>query len=130
MLLALAFVAASCGGSPSPEDMMQETLSLWGEMTDILASVKDEASAKAAAGKLEALAGQMKELAEEGEKMEKELGLSPEEKAELENKFKPEFEKTMGRFMQEMMRIGMNQELNKHLETTMEKMGEIFGPMR
>jgi hypothetical protein len=97
--LGLAF-CAGCGDSP--DSVMQDTLSTMKEMSAVLQSVKDEASAKAAAPKLKAVGARMQDLAKRG----KAMNLSKEQETALVEKYKPQMEDAVKGVFPEMMRVG------------------------
>jgi hypothetical protein len=107
-------LCAGCGDSP--ESLMQDTLSSMKEMSSVLQSVKDEASAKAAAPKLNAIGARMQELGKRG----KAMNLSQEQQTALMEKYKPQMEEAVKGMFPEMMRVGMlgikDQEFNDALK--------------
>jgi hypothetical protein len=107
-------LCAGCGDSP--DSLMKDTLSNMKEMSGVLQSVKDEASAKAAAPKLKAIGARMQDLAKRG----KDMNLSPEQQTALMEKYKPQMEEAVKGMFPEMMRIGTmgikDQEFNDALK--------------
>jgi len=109
-----------CGGADpdTHEKVMRDSLDVMKEMTQVLAKITDEASAKQHAP----------ELAQIGERMEaideRQDALDPpsvERQQELEAQFGEELETVMRAFMEEGMRIAMNPALNKHVEDALPK---------
>ncbi len=94
-----------CGSATNPhEDLSSRALASMEEMGDILASIKDEASAREAVPRLERLGATMKEIAEEAKK----LGDPPAElkarlQASMDSK-SAEMEAKMGEFMKYMIK--------------------------
>ena len=102
-LLAIAglglMLCAGCGDSP--DSVMQDYLSCAKEMGTVMQSVKDEASAQAAAPKLKALGARMQDI----EKRQKALNLSKEEETALQAKYKPQMEEIAKGLVPDMMRV-------------------------
>jgi len=90
------------------EAVMKDSLACMNELVDALKNVKDEASAKAAASKIEAIAERMKKLKEEADKMPKP---STSEDQQLKEKYEKEMKQVQASLMSEAMRIGMNPKL-------------------
>jgi hypothetical protein len=106
---------AGCGGD-THESLMDESVSVMGEMTDVLKGVTDEASAKAAAGKLESLVAEMNGLKDRIEK----LGQPTQEQAQ----------KMMQKGMEQMQKMAefaqlMQEKVSKYpvLQEAFSKMG-------
>lgn len=105
--LGICFVLVGC--KKTHEDVMKGSLSCVKEMTDVMKTVKDEASAKAAAPKIKAIADRMKALGEEAKKMSEP---SKEEAQRLKEKYEPQMKEAMSAFMGEVMRITMDSKLS------------------
>ena len=119
--LSLPLLLLNVGCGDSGDAVMTDTIATMEEMNQVLTGVKDEASAKAAAPKLEALGTRMKEL----EKRGNDLKMSPAEREQLAEKYKAQLEKPVQELMQNMMRIAFNPELSKHIEGPMKNMGKV-----
>lgn len=117
VMVAALLVLGGCGDTH--ESVVKDTLSTMEEVVKVLEGVKDEASAKTAATKLEALGEEMKKMKEVHDKLGK-----PD--AETEKKLKEKYEKRLSevsqKLMQEMMRIATNPALGKHIQDAMGKM--------
>lgn len=109
-----------CGGE-TREALAESMMKSMDEMADVLVSVKDEASAKAAVGKLEAISATMKSLTDKI----KALGDAPADvQSKLDEKMKAkqaEIQKKMNTFMQNVM---SNPSLMEIIAPAMQKMGE------
>ena len=93
--LMLVLLAAACGGD-THEKVAEDKINLIEQIADILEDVTDDASADAAAKRIEALAGEMKAVNERA----KALGdPTPELNKQLEEKYKPRTQKILGRIM-------------------------------
>ncbi len=113
--LGAAFLCYGCGGD-SHESLNDETCDIFTEMTEIMATITDEASAKEAAPKIEALAVEFKDIVQR----EKSLGDPPDDvKRELEKKMSA----AMQDFFKEMMRVGQVEGAMKQIEKAMEGVG-------
>ncbi len=62
LIVLAAFLSVGCGGD-TPESISKEIMANFGKLADILESVTDEASAKAAVPKIEAVRASMREIA-------------------------------------------------------------------
>jgi len=110
---------AGCGTSDPYEQVTEDSLACMEEMVDVLATVKDKASAEAAKPKLEAVGERMKEI----EKRMEELGKPDKAKQEaLEKKYKERMTEIAGKMMQESMRVMMNPELGQIIGDAMKNM--------
>lgn len=114
-LLVLAFLFPACSGKSGQEKVANEMITTMESLNTTLASVKDEASAKAAAPKLEQIAKQMEELKKKSEGMPQPEG-APKD-PELDKRLKA----AMQKMMQEMMRIGTDPKL----EPAMKALGNM-----
>ena len=98
----LAAVLVSGCASDDAESMVKQTISAMDETAQVMSTVKDEASAKAAAPKL-------KELAERRRKIEEKVATvktpPPAEQAELQKKYAARLTEVTTRLMQEAMRV-------------------------
>lgn len=117
---AMLLLVAGCGDSP--ESVMDDTLATMNDMAAVLETVKDEATAKSAASKLEGLVEKMKSLKERADKMEKP---SKEKEAELEKAYKEKMTAAGSRMMKAMMSAMQAPDAQKHLEPAMKKFQSI-----
>jgi outer membrane murein-binding lipoprotein Lpp len=101
-LLAVALLLSGCGDSH--DDVMKDSVAKMNEMTDVMKSVTDKASAHAAAPKLKQISTDMKSLKAREDKLGKP---SDAEKKQLEEKYKKDLETAMGNFMKETFRVAM-----------------------
>ncbi len=107
--LGAALLCYGCGGDT------HESLDIFTDMTDVMKTITDEATAKDAAPKIEALAADFKAIMEKGEA----LGDPPEDvKKELEDKMSA----AMQDFSKEMMRVHQIEGAMEQLEKAMEGM--------
>jgi hypothetical protein len=106
--LTIVFVASGCDSKPTHESMAKDMIGKLKEGVEILKDVKDEASAKAAKPKLEALKKEIDAMEIEAEKLPK---ASAEEEKRLEEKYKPELDKVRTEFTTEIIRIGSDPKL-------------------
>jgi hypothetical protein len=105
-LLAGLGLALCAGCGDSADSVMQDGLACMKEMTTVIHSVTDEATAQAAAPKLKALVARIQEIA----KRQKALNLSKEQEAALMEKYKPqadEIGKTFGPDFLRIMSLGI-----------------------
>lgn len=117
LLTLTAVLALSLAGcDPTHDSIMKDNLDQMKKMVEILKTVKDESSAKAAAPKIKAINEEMKKLKEQADKLPKPTA---EQQTELEKKYKADIEKLMPELLQEAMRIGMNPTLSKPLDDAM-----------
>jgi hypothetical protein len=108
-----------CGPSDPHERIMENMLGCMEEMTEILATVTDKATAEAAKPKLEALGTRMEAINKEM----KEVGEPDKDKEEaLKTKYEERMKKVMGGMMKESMRVMMNPEFSAVLKDAMDKM--------
>jgi hypothetical protein len=92
------------------------------EMADVLKTVKDESSAKAAAPKIKALSADLKEIQK---KMEAMKPSEAEQKRLAEAHMKPMME-AMGQLVQESMRIGMDPKLQTpEIQAALKQMEDV-----
>jgi len=91
--LAVLVFASACGSGDPNEAAVKDMLAGLNELSDILDTVKDEASAKAAAPKLKAIADRMTDVKKRFE------GIPAEKRTELQNKYKDQMMAAGLRFM-------------------------------
>jgi hypothetical protein len=107
VLILITFIGVS-GCKSKHEAAISDRLSYVKKLTAVLQGVKDEASAKAAVPKIEAIAKDMKALMEDMEKMGEP---SKEEMEKLTKKYKSDAEKAGLDLMKEMARISTDPKL-------------------
>lgn len=109
-----ALLCFGCGGD-TPESVADDSIDLFTEMTDIMTTITDEATAKEAAPKIEALAAEFKVLMEKGEA----LG---EPSEDVKKKLEEKMSAAMDKFLKEMMRVFQIEGAKEQLEKAMEGM--------
>ena len=110
---------AGCGSSDPHEQAQEEMMDCVEEMTTVLATVTDTASAETAKPKLEAISKRMeatKKCVDEMEKPDK------AREDELRKKYEERGKGIMEKMMKETMRVGRNPELSKALGDAMNGM--------
>ena len=114
--VAVALAAGGCESKPTHESVTKESIDKMQQFADVLKTIKDEASAKAARPKLEKIKKEMDELKKKADT----LGNPPPEvKKKLEEKYKKDMEKVSGELAGQMMRIGMDPKIAPHLKDAM-----------
>ena len=115
-LPAVALCVAGCDSKPTHDSVAHESMDKMKEMVEVLKTIKDEASAKAARPKMEKIKKEMDEIKKKADA----LGEPPADvKKKLQEEHKAEMEKLFGEMMQEMMRIGMDPKLAPHVKDAM-----------
>jgi len=100
----LALLVVACSkGSNSPDGVMQDMLAMMNDMTATLATIKDEASAKAAIPKLEDLAKKGEELKKRAEELKTKV--SKEDEEALKKKYEPQIKEATEKLMKETFRV-------------------------
>lgn len=113
-----------CGGQ-SHEAIADSMMKSMDQFADILASVKDEASAKAAATQLETLTASVKALADK----RKALGDPPKEiQTKIEEKMKAKQSELQEKMNASMMNLMSNPALMQIIAPAMGKLAEAMGP--
>src|SRR5262249_34209802 len=98
----LAFVlVAACSSSNSPDGIMKDTLAMMNDMTSVLASIKDEASAKAASQKLQDRGKKGEEIKKRGEA----LKIQKDQEESLKKKYEPQLKEATEKLMKETFRV-------------------------
>ncbi len=120
LLVALVLLCPACGGSEH-EALARESVSLMKDFGDTLAKVTDKSSAEKQKGKLESIVADMHDVKV---RMESKGEPSAEEESALEEKMKAEMAPVMQTMMQEMMRIGQNEEVMAVLGPVFDKLDE------
>ena len=121
-LAAALLTLAGCGDTH--ESLMKESLDNMNKVNTVLDGVKDEASAKAAAPKLEALAAKMNDIQQ---RMNKIGTPTPEQAKALETKYEKEIETVAQKMMANTMRIAFQPALMQHLQPALSKMPDSGG---
>ena len=121
----LSVVALLCCALPGRaadtfDDVIKDMIKSTKQLVEVLATVKDEASAKAAKPKLEKMGKEIQAIQARAKK----LGdPSKEEKEKLEKKYKPELDPLFKKMFAELVRIQSNPATAKVLKDI-----ELFGP--
>jgi len=105
-VVAIALLLAGC--KSDEEKAISSMIDKMNEQVAVLKTIKDPASAKAAAPKLQAIAADMKKLSDSADKLKP----TPEEQKKLEEKYKKEMTATAEALMKEMGRIMKDPKLN------------------
>jgi hypothetical protein len=95
--LALAFLAAGCGGGGA-DAIMKESIAQLNEMATTLETIKDDKTADEAIAKLEKQGTKMQELKKKSE----DLKLSKDDEKKLMDKYKDEMEKASKKLQEAM----------------------------
>jgi hypothetical protein len=103
VLILTALALTGCGDSH--DAVMSDMVASMEKFNSILDGVKDEASAKAAKSKLEALTKEMKVLTERSKKLPK---ATAEELKSMQDKHEKEFVAVSGKIQKNMFRIATN----------------------
>jgi hypothetical protein len=111
MSVLFLLTCTGCGGD-SADKVADDTVSIMNEMATVMESVKDEASAKAANAKLRDLGERMKALKARQDK----LALTPEQKIEMEKKYKDKLEPVLQKLLGEAMRISFDPKLKPAMD--------------
>ena len=120
-LVVAVLMIGGCGGPDTHEKVMQDSLNMMKKMISIVESVDDEASAKAAVTKINALESQAKAIQA---RMEKLGEPTPEQDKALEAKFKSQFEEFMPKMIGVAMKVAQYPELQKAMDgVSMDSMG-------
>jgi peptidoglycan hydrolase CwlO-like protein len=93
LTLVLACAVGGCGGTEKHEAVMKELIGALNDFASALESVKDNASAKEAAAKIDKVTAQLGDIAKKAEG----LKATKAQNEALEKKFKPEMEKLEAR---------------------------------
>lgn len=107
----MLIVCSGCGGD-TPDKVANDTVTVMEDVVAVMEGVKDEASAKAAAGKFRALGDKIKEIQARQDK----LGLTASQKAELKKKHEAKMDAVMTKLLNEGMRISSNPKLAPAME--------------
>ena len=114
---------ASCGGGPSHEEVAADLMDTMEEFVDIIASVKDEASADKAAKDLDKVASKMEKLKAQADK----LGdPSADVKAKIEADMKARRQAIQQKMMGSMTTMMANQNLMEKLKPAMDRITKVM----
>jgi chemotaxis protein histidine kinase CheA len=120
-LTSVAFPAllllTACGGGVTQESLMEQGMKAMDQMATLMAGIKDEASAKAAAPQIEKLAAQMADLKAQSEKLPK---LSPE----AEKKMAERGQAAAMKLMEAAGKMASDPKIGAVLGPVMEKLGK------
>lgn len=116
-ILALTFLFPACGSSEA--SAREEGVSLMEQIGNTLETAKDEASAKAAAAKLDPIITRMNALAKEHPDMGKPTGKEGEA---VDPKFEARAQAAMTKMMTEMGRVMADPKLSPIIQPVMAKM--------
>jgi hypothetical protein len=120
-IVALAMVIGGCG--KSHESIRKDAMGKMKDMVDVLKTVKDDASAKAAATKLKEITADIKKLKEQDDALGK---LSKEEEQKLDKQMEPEMKPIQDQMTAEMKRIAqLNPALMMPLMDAMKDMANM-----
>lgn len=86
------------------ESFAKEVMRFANDMVDIVASIKDADSARAAVPRLKAMRPRIQDLAKQLEEVKK-IKLTPEQNREMESRYKPQMEAVVERMKKEVARI-------------------------
>ena len=117
-MLAMALAVGGC--KRDHEAVMKDSLSKMKEATQILKGIKDEASARSAASKLESISKDLEELEKEGSKMSKP---TEAQQTELTKKYGDEMMKTVMELMSESMRLSADPKIAPIIGPAMKGVG-------
>jgi hypothetical protein len=115
-LAVLMLALVGCDSKPTHESLAQEAIGKMNEMAGVLEGVTDEASAKAAKPKLQAIDASMKELKAKEEKLGK---LSADEEKRLKEKYEPQMEEAMKKLIAQFGRLATDPKLASVLDEAM-----------
>ena len=110
--IAVAIVSSGCDSKPTHDSLAKDLMGKMKEMVAVMKGVKDEATAKAAKPKLEALKKDIEAINAEAAKLPKQ---SADEEKKFKEKYEPEIDKLMAEFATEGVRIGSNPTLAAEL---------------
>lgn len=122
-VLAVGFVFAGGATQEQYEKLLSEAVKQINATADVLASVKDKASAEAAKAKLKDIGGKLKSIQTEGDKLGKP---DPKIEGELKGKYKDKLESAAKRIIAESIRVATvegGKELLMDLQSVFPKMG-------
>lgn len=102
--LLLVFSVAGCSGSSKHEAVIKGMVDQLNALADAMESVKDKASAKAAAVKINKVCDRLKELGNEAQGLPK---LSKDEDEKLMKKYMPELQKANERLTKVALQAGL-----------------------
>lgn len=114
-LFSLLLLVLGCSGKSEQQQAADDSLNIMTEMTQVLAGITDEASAKAASPELEKLAKEMQGFITRMQSFDKDEEVDPEVAAEYQQK-SLEISQAFGKEMMRVMQIeGAYQHVAPHL---------------
>jgi len=102
--VAMVVLLSGCG-KPTHESVIKDLMGQMRKLTDVLKSVKSEASAREAAPKMQAIVKEMQELRKKGDALGRP---TKEQEAAMEMKYGEELKKVTGEMAEEVMRVWVN----------------------
>ncbi len=118
MVLTLALIGCGGGDADSPQAVVNESVSVIDELGNILATIQDEASAKAANAKLEKLVPRVEKLKANMKKLEE--SMADGNFADIEGDER--MAEAMQRYFMQMLRLTARPDLTRHIEETFAKL--------
>jgi len=119
MAVSLLLLVGGC--SRDADDVTEDIIDTMNELTDVLSGIKTKEDAEAAKGEVKDLLTEMKNLAEEGEKMGKEM--SDEDKKAVEERHKDDLEKAASAYMEAMGKVMANADVAQVLAPVFQEVG-------
>ena len=118
----LAAMLMGCGKSKY-EEAMEEMVDVFNDMADVMATIEDEESARAAKGEMNKLAGRMQKLSA----LNNMEPPPPDVAMELKRKYEPQLKAAGERFMKEAFRLmmldGVDQSMMNEMMAQMSNQG-------
>jgi hypothetical protein len=115
-LTAAVFLLAGCGDTR--DNLMEQNLALMNEFGDVLASVKDEASAKAAEARIKSIGERLEALRKRSDALGK---ISADEEKALKGRWEAKAQASGERMFKEMGRIMTDPKLGPLLRDAVQK---------
>lgn len=117
VLALFALLAVACGGSiDSQEDAMEASMDVMEDMAAVLEGVTDKASADAAIPEIEALGERLSEISKQKAKLPEPTA---EEMEALQKEYMPKVGESMGKVMQQIMKLAQYPELGRAVDKAM-----------
>jgi predicted nucleic acid-binding Zn-ribbon protein len=120
-IASLLLVVPACRGGNEHEAMMKDMIKAMNELADVLESIKDEATAKAAEPKLKALGTRIQEMKKKADALG---GLPKDKDEELRKKYEPEMNAAVGRIMAASQKAASVPEAQAALQEAFKSMGQ------
>ncbi len=117
--MALSLVVVLGGCKRTADETADEMIESMEELTEVVGTIKDKASAEEAKPKIEKLKEKMDELEEEANKLKEEM--SDEEKKKFEEKYKEKGLEAVGKLLKEMMRVSLIPGVKEALDGVLDK---------